>query len=31
VEGRLRDALFKYGRYHDILVMSLLEGELRDE
>lgn len=31
VEGRLREALFKYGRYHDVFVMSLLEGELRDE
>lgn len=31
LEGRLRDALYKYGRYHDVFVMSLLEGELRDE
>ncbi len=31
LEGRLRDALFKYGRYRDVFVMSLLEGELRDE
>ena len=31
LEGRKRDALFKYGRYEDVLVMSLLEGELRDE
>ena len=28
VEGRRRDALFKYGRYHDIVAMGLLEGEL---
>lgn len=31
VEGRRRDALFKYGRYQDVLVMSLLEGELQVE
>lgn len=29
-EGRQRDAVFKVGRYHDLLTMSLLEGELRD-
>jgi RimJ/RimL family protein N-acetyltransferase len=29
LEGCRRDAIFKYGRYHDLLVMALLEGELR--
>ena len=29
VEGRKRDALFKYGHYEDVIVMGLLEGELR--
>jgi len=29
VEGRRRDAIYKHGRYHDMLVMGLLEGELR--
>jgi RimJ/RimL family protein N-acetyltransferase len=28
-EGLRRDALFKYGRYHDLVVMGLIEGELR--
>ena len=28
-EGVHRDGLFKYGRYHDIVVMGLLESELR--
>ena len=28
VEGTRRDAIFKYGRYQDIVVMGLLEGEL---
>jgi RimJ/RimL family protein N-acetyltransferase len=28
LEGRRRDATFKYGRYQDVLVMGLLEGEL---
>ena len=27
-EGCRRDALYKFGAYHDILVMGLLEGEL---
>jgi RimJ/RimL family protein N-acetyltransferase len=27
-EGRRRAAAFKFGRYHDILIMGLLEGEL---
>lgn len=31
VEGRRREAHYKYGRYHDVLVMGLLEGELRLE
>lgn len=31
LEGRRRQALYKYGSYHDVLVMSLLEGELRLE
>ncbi len=30
-EGLKRDGIFKRGRYHDIVVMSLLEGELRPE
>ena len=29
VEGRLRDGVFKFGHYQDVLVMGLLEGELR--
>ena len=29
VEGRLRDAHFKRGQYQDVIVMGLLEGELR--
>ena len=29
VEGRRREALYKFGRYHDVIVMGLLEGELR--
>ncbi|MGD9934449.1 MAG: GNAT family N-acetyltransferase [Dehalococcoidia bacterium] len=29
VEGRLRDAFFKYGAYQDVVVMALLEGELQ--
>lgn len=28
-EGRARDAIFSYGKYQDLLIMSLLEGELR--
>lgn len=28
LEGRLRDAVFKFGRYQDVLRMSVLEGEL---
>lgn len=28
VEGRRRQALFKYGKYHDVIVMGLLRGEL---
>ena len=28
MEGRLRDAVFKFGKYQDILRMSVLEGEL---
>jgi RimJ/RimL family protein N-acetyltransferase len=28
VEGRRREAVYKYGRYDDIIVMGLLEGEL---
>lgn len=31
VEGRKRVALFKYGKYHDIIVMGLLEGELHSD
>lgn len=31
LEGCRRQALYKYGRYQDVLVMSLLEGELRLE
>ncbi|MBE0610648.1 MAG: GNAT family N-acetyltransferase, partial [Dehalococcoidia bacterium] len=31
LEGCRRQALYKFGRYHDVLVMSLLEGELRLE
>lgn len=30
-EGCRRDGLYKYGRYHDVIVMGLLEGELRME
>lgn len=29
--GRRRDAVFQRGRYHDELMMDLLEGEMRDE
>jgi RimJ/RimL family protein N-acetyltransferase len=29
LEGRRRDAVFKYGRYDDVIVMGLLEGEVR--
>jgi RimJ/RimL family protein N-acetyltransferase len=29
VEGRKRQAFFKHGRYQDVIVMGLLEGELR--
>ncbi|MCC6382131.1 MAG: GNAT family N-acetyltransferase [Dehalococcoidia bacterium] len=29
LEGRRRDAHYKHGRYQDVLVMGLLEGELR--
>jgi RimJ/RimL family protein N-acetyltransferase len=29
LEGRLRDAYFQRGHYQDVLVMGLLEGELR--
>lgn len=28
VEGQLRDGTFRYGRYQDVVVMGLLEGEL---
>ncbi len=28
-EGRLRDAFRRDGRWHDMLTMGLLEGELR--
>ncbi len=28
-EGRRRDAVYKFGRYEDVLIMGLLEGELR--
>ena len=28
-EGRLREALFRHGSYHDILVMGILEDEFR--
>jgi RimJ/RimL family protein N-acetyltransferase len=28
-EGTRRQALYKYGAYHDVLLMGLLEGELR--
>ncbi len=27
-EGRARDAVYSYGKYQDMLIMSLLEGEL---
>lgn len=30
-EGRRRDALYKFGRYADVVMMGLLEGELRLE
>lgn len=29
-EGRLREAHFRHGQYHDILVMGLLAGEFRE-
>lgn len=29
VEGRRRDAIYKHGRFHDMLLMSVLQGELR--
>lgn len=28
-EGRLREEIFRYGRYHDVLVMGLLQEEYR--
>jgi RimJ/RimL family protein N-acetyltransferase len=28
-EGCRREAIFKFGRYHDLLTMGLLEGEIR--
>jgi RimJ/RimL family protein N-acetyltransferase len=28
-EGRRREAYFKYGRYDDVVIMGILEGELR--
>jgi RimJ/RimL family protein N-acetyltransferase len=31
VEGRRREAMFKYGRYQDVIVMGLLSGELKME
>jgi UDP-4-amino-4,6-dideoxy-N-acetyl-beta-L-altrosamine N-acetyltransferase len=30
-EGRLRDAIFRKGRYYDMLLMSVLSGEFRSE
>ena len=29
LEGRLRDAVYKFGDYQDVIVMGLLEGELQ--
>lgn len=29
VEGRRQDAIYKHGRFHDMLLMSVLQGELR--
>jgi RimJ/RimL family protein N-acetyltransferase len=29
-EGRLRDASYRFGHYRDVVVMGLLEGELRE-
>ncbi|MBA4180397.1 MAG: RimJ/RimL family protein N-acetyltransferase [Anaerolinea sp.] len=31
LEGTRREAVFKFGRYQDVLIMGLLEGELRWE
>lgn len=28
VEGRRREGVYKFGKYHDVVVMGLLEGEL---
>ena len=30
-DGRLRDAVFQDGRYHDVIVMSILESEFADD
>ena len=30
LEGCRREAIFKFGRYHDVMVMGLLAGELQD-
>ncbi|EGK14681.1 spermidine N1-acetyltransferase [Desmospora sp. 8437] len=30
-EGRLREEIFRYGRYHDVLVMGLLQEEHRSK
>ena len=29
IEGRTRDAMFKHGAYHDLILMSVLAGELK--
>ena len=29
IEGRTRDAMFKHGAYHDLVLMSVLAGELK--
>ena len=29
IEGRTREAIFKHGGYHDLILMSVLVGELK--
>ena len=31
IEGRYREAVFRDGRYHDYIIMSLLEGKYREK
>ncbi|MEO6044298.1 MAG: hypothetical protein ABIQ47_10305 [Tepidiformaceae bacterium] len=31
IEGRTRDAMFKHGAHHDLILMSVLAGELKKQ